>query len=425
MPTKISRSEFLKSAAASFATIATLPFQSKKLLPSMAVFAPAGQETAGDVLVVVFQRGGMDALNAVIPHAESAYYDQRPTLAIPEPSSGEDNAGIDLDGFFSLHPALRGLKDIWDEQDLAIIHAVGSPDPTHSHFEAMEFMERGTPGEKSISSGWLARHLETAAWENQSPFRAVGIGSMLQSALRGPITATTLKSISDFHLGRNETSDALAQFQQSITQLYRLGGDLDPNAATTLSAAEILRSINANGYTPANNAEYPDTDFGQGLLQIAQMIKAEIGLEVAAIDIGGWDTHAAQGALDGDLPGLLLDFGDSLAAFYHDLGDLTQRVTVVTMSEFGRRVAENGSTGTDHGHGGVMFAIGKNVNGGQVFGAWPGLAPENLYGPGDLNSTTDYRDILSEVLQKRMRNDNLDYIFPSHSDPINLGVFKG
>ncbi len=425
MATNIDRREFLNLTKQGLAAWVTAPFAIQKWIPRMTIFSPPGQEPKGDILVVVFQRGGMDALNAVIPHGEAQYHDLRPTLAIDDPSTGADNTAIDLDGFFGLHPSLRPFKDIWDENALAIVHACGSPDPTHSHFDAMDYMERGTPGEKSIATGWLARHMETAAWENKSPFRAVGMGGILQSSLRGPIPVTTLQSITNFHLGGNNASDAVRQFQTTLAELYGVGTSLDDEGQLTFSATDLLESVVSAGYTPANSAEYPQSEFGLGLQQIAQLIKAEVGLEIACVDIGGWDTHAAQGALDGVLPSLLDDFSRSLAAFYKDLGTLMSRVTVVTMSEFGRRLQENGNGGTDHGHGGVMFLMGQNVNGGKVHGRWPGLSTQQLYGPGDLEITSDYRDVLGEIVQKRLMNDKLDLVFPNYTNWQTLGVAKG
>ncbi|MBI4770761.1 MAG: DUF1501 domain-containing protein [Chloroflexi bacterium] len=353
-PTTLPRRSFLKLAASGMAAWTVAPTVLPQWMPRMA-FAPPGEAPAGDILVCVFQRGGMDGLNAVVPHADPDYYRARPTLAIPEPSSGSDGAAIDLDGFFSLHPALRPLKDIWDAGHLAVVHACGSPDPTHSHFEAMDYMERGTPGEKAIPSGWLGRHLQIVAESrpNPSPFRAVGMGGILQASLRGPVPATALRSIADFHLqGREEQ---IAEIQATLASLYTLDNMLADEARTTFEALEILARIDPQGYQPANGAQYPESDYGFGLRQIAQIAKAEVGLEIACVDIGGWDTHANQGTLEGGtLPGLLTELGQGLAALYHDLRETGKGLTLVTMSEFGRRVEENASDGTDHGHGNLI-----------------------------------------------------------------------
>lgn len=416
MNTQISRRDFLKLAG-SFAVAPALP----AWMPRMA-FAPQGVEPAGDILVVVFQRGGMDGISAVIPHGDPHYYENRSALAIPEPEDGSDKTGIDLDGFFGLHPSLRPLKDLWDEKTLALVHAVGSPDPTHSHFDAMDYMERGTPGEKSIPTGWIGRHLQTAPWQNESPFRAIGMGGVMQAALRGPIPVTTLKSISDFHL-QGDVSQ-LTEIRARLESLYNLGSTLDADAVETFNAVNILDKIDVNNYTPSGGAAYPETEFGMAMKQVAQIAKAEIGLEVACVDIGGWDTHNQQGQLEGELPTLLNEFSSGLASLYHDLGDRAKRVTIVTMSEFGRRVKENASDGTDHGHGNCMFVLGGGVNGGKVYGQWPGLAPENLFDGIDLNITTDYRDVLGEVVEKRLKNPALAEVFPTYADWKNLGIVQ-
>ncbi len=422
MKETLTRREFL-SLSAVFPAMLALRSDLAQWLPRLAVFSPQGMEPPGGTLIVIFQRGAMDGLNAVIPLGEAEYYRQRPSLAIPEPKPGDDTSAIELDGFFGLHPALRPLKDIWDAGDLAIVHACGSPDPTHSHFDAMDYMERGTPGEKALTSGWLARHLQTAAWENGSPFRAVGIGSMLPTSLRGPVPALALQSIADFHLGGERRSAELLAFQQTLMELY---APVDPAlaepAALTFEATTTLESAIEGAYQPTGGVRYPESGFGRALMQVAQLIKAEIGLEVAAVDIGGWDTHVNQGGSQGQMAALLSDLAEGLAALYADLGEKARRVTIVTMSEFGRRLKENANNGTDHGHGNAMFLLGGGVNGGKVYANWPGLAPEALYGPGDLSVTTDYRDVLSEILAKRMLNDKRSEIFPGYSSWNPLGV---
>ncbi len=389
-------------------------------LPRMS-FAPQGQAPRGDVLVCIFQRGGMDGLNALVPMGDADYYRARPNLAIKEAKSSDDTAAIELDGFFGLHPALAALKLVWDAGHLAPIHAVGSPDPTHSHFDAMDMMERGTPGAKSLGTGWLGRHLMTLNTGNTSPLRAVGMGDMLQAALRGPVPATALKSIADFHL-RGKPGE-VEKIQHSLSALYALPGTPQPLTNTAHQIEDIfslLSKLNVDNYTPANSAQYPDGDYGMGLMQVAQLIKAEVGLEVACVDIGGWDTHANEAP---QLAVLLKEFGDGLAALWADLGDRMKSVTVVTMSEFGRRAAENGSGGTDHGHANAMFLMGGGVAGRKVHGDWPGLASEKLVEPGDLALTTDYRDVLGEILQKRAGNTALDQVFPGYTATLR-GVVK-
>ncbi|MDW8299544.1 MAG: DUF1501 domain-containing protein [Anaerolineae bacterium] len=400
---------------------------SKGLFPSwMPRLAFRRSGAPGDILVVIFLRGGMDGLNAVVPYAEgAAYYDARPTIAIAEPSR-DPHSAIDLNGFFGLHPALRPLKALYDDGALAIIHACGSPDPTRSHFDAMEYMERGTPGSKTTRTGWLSRHLESAAWQNDSPFRAVGIGTMLPSSLRGEVSALALKSIADFHLGGRE--DQLEAMRQALARLYTVESDqplgrslLAAYAKETFAVMDILANLNVGTYVPERDAKYPESEFGEGLKQIAVLIKAEVGLEVACLDLGGWDTHEEQGGAEGEQARLLAELAEGLAAFYADMGERMSGVSVVVMSEFGRRVAENASHGTDHGHGNAMFVLGGGVIGG-VYADWRGLGASALV-DGDLPITTDYRDVLASVLAERVLNPALDYIFPNYT-PKRLPIVR-
>jgi uncharacterized protein (DUF1501 family) len=383
-------------------------------MPQLAFRSPERMAAGrGDVLVNIFLRGGMDGLSVVAPFTEGAnYYDVRPTIAVPEP--GRANGAIDLDGRFGLHPTLAPLKEIYDQQHLAIVHATGSIDPSRSHFDAMTFMEAGVPGNKTLNTGWIGRHLQAAAWQNDSPFRAVGMGAMIPAALRGPITPLSIRSIADFHFRGRE--DELHRLQQAISSLYTIQAptnQLERQAGLVFKTIATLDQLQATDYQPANGAQYPDDEFGLGLKQVAQLIKADVGLEVACVDLGGWDTHENQGTLAGEFNTLLTTLSNGLAAFYHDLRDYMAGVTVVTMSEFGRRAHENGSQGTDHGHGNAMFLMGGGVNGGQVHARWPGLAPEAL-DDGDLAITTDYRDVLAEVVSRRLRNPALDQIFPGY-----------
>ena len=392
-------------------------------MPRLAFRPPNQNRGARDVLVCIFLRGGIDGLSAVAPYGEGAnYYDNRPTQRLAEPGSGS-GAAVDLDGFFGFHPALAPLKDIYDVGQLAVVHATGSIDPSRSHFDAMKFMEYGTPGAKNTGTGWIGRHLESAAWQNDSPFRAVGMGAMVPTSLRGSVTPLSLQSIANFHLRGREGE--LRKMQDTLAQLYSVQApvdDLSKQASMVFETVDMLQQINADGYTPSNGASYPDDDegFGQGLKQIAQLIKADVGLEVACVDLGGWDTHENQGTLDGFFNARLSVLGRGLHAFYSDLQDSMANITVVTMSEFGRRVAENASNGTDHGHGNFMFVMGGGVQGGQVFARWPGLAPEAL-SDGDLEITTDYRDVLAEIINGRLGNAALDQVFPNFTvSPLGL-----
>jgi len=389
------------------------------LLPSWMprlAFAQSDHNATGEVMVCIFLRGGIDGLSAVIPLFEGGnYYNARPTQSISESDA------INIDGNFGLHPAFEGLKDIYDNNDLAIIHATGSTDDTRSHFDAMLFMEYGTPGNKTTTTGWVGRHLQATASRNNSPFRAVGMGAMLPTSLRGPVSALALQSITDFHLRGRE--DEAKRMVETLSQLYQVNAPQkihDHQAKLVFETMNQLEQLNAIDYLPEHGAEYPETEFGMGMRQIAQLIKADVGLEVACIDIGGWDTHENQGTLDGEFAQLMADLGHGLQAFYNDLGTYNSRTTVITMSEFGRRVNENASNGTDHGHGNFMMLMGGGVNGGQVYTDWPGLSPDKL-NDGDLAITTDYRDVLSEVLQNRLDNQDMDLVFPGHTvNPLGL-----
>lgn len=402
----ISRRDFIKklgTVGAIGASLAILP----EWMPRMA-FAQEPEHSTGNTVVVVFLRGGIDGLSAVVPYFEGRnYYDLRPTQAIAEGDL------IDIDGRFGLHPAMRPLKAIYDQGDLAFVHATGLTDPTRSHFDAMLFMEYGTPGDKFTEAGWLARHLQSTAERNGSPFRSVGMGAVLPTSLHGPVSALALQSIADFHLGGRP--DEVERMRRTLSQLYQIDQPQDPTqqqASLVMQTLDQLAALNAIDYTPSAGAEYPASPFGMGLRQIAQLIKADVGLEVAAIDKGGWDTHDNQGTLDGEFNYLLTDVVRGINAFYHDLGDLMNRTTVVTMSEFGRRIDENASGGTDHGHGNFMMLLGGGVRGGQIYTDWPTLEPEAL-DEMDLAITTDYRDVLAEVVQHRLRNDDLDFVFPN------------
>ena len=388
-------------------------------MPRLA-FAPHNVAPRGDTLVVVFLRGAADILNMVVPHGEDAYYQLRPSLGIPRPddsSAKQIERAIDLDGFFGFHPSMHALLDAWQSEQLAIIHACGAPDESRSHFKAMELMERGVDDERGPASGWIGRHLATLNTGNSSPLRAVGMGTRPQRSLSGTVPVSALRSIADFHLGGDQR--ALQQMRLALNMVYEddvLGQD-------TLSLIDTLQELDPLTYSASHLANYPDTEFGLALKQTAMLIKAEVGLEVSAIDVGGWDTHFAQGSVNGLMPNLMKDLADGLAAFHADMQDYMKRLTTVTMSEFGRRASENGSLGTDHGHGSMMMVIGGNVHGGKVHGEWPGLGEGQLIGPGDLAVTTDYRDVLSEVLEKRLNNTATNEIFPNY-EPRMRGIFK-
>jgi len=378
--------------------------------------------SAGNILVVIFLRGGADALNMVAPYAEDAYYRERPTLALRKPTDKSVGSGqrlTDLDGFFGLSPALAPLHPLFSNGELAFIHAVGSGDMTHSHFEAMSTMERGLRDQTdSTGGGWLGRHLKMQAGSS-SPLRAIAFSSIMPDSLGGATSAVAVNSLDDYRLADNRP-----EIQEALAGLYSEGDDVIAQAGhETLAVLSQLNQVNPRDYRPDHGAVYADHPTAQALRQVAFLIKQDLGLEVACLDMGGWDTHVAQGQTEGWLPSLLGDLGRAIAAFHQDMGDEMKRVTLIVQSEFGRRISENSGFGTDHGSGGMMMALGGGVNGGRVFGDWPGLNTENLTGPGDLQITTDYRSILSELLSKRIGNQHTEQIFPGHR-PKPLGVFR-
>jgi uncharacterized protein (DUF1501 family) len=384
-------------------------------MPRLA-FHPVTEGLQGDVLVVIFLRGAADGLNILVPHGDEAYYQARPTLGIPRPDDINQPAGaraLDLDGFFGLHPALLPLMDAWQDGKLGFVHACGSPDDSHSHFRAMDIMERGLAEPIGPASGWINRHLASVANGNPSPLRALAIGESVQRSLQGSVPVTALRSITEAHFGRDQRS--AQAFQSALGELYSGPGMMDSLGRETLELLQSLEQLDPEKYHPEGSLAYPDSEFGRGLKQVAMLIKIDLGLEVAALDLGGWDTHFAQGAETGLMANLLADLGQGLAAFHADLRDKMGKVTLVVMTEFGRRVTENASLGTDHGSGSVMLLLGGSVEGGRVHGRWPGLAPEQRFGPGDLMVTTDYRDVLAEIVLRRLGNAQLDLLFPGYA----------
>jgi uncharacterized protein (DUF1501 family) len=358
-------------------------------------------------LVVIFQRGAADGLNIVVPHAEPQYYAMRPSINIPRKNV------IDLDGFFGLHPAMASFQPLWQQRHLAIIHAAGSPDPTRSHFDAQDFMESGTPGVKVTDDGWLNRSLRAMQQSAQtSPFRAISLGPSLPRILSGSEPVVAMNNINDFSVGgRSQKPSASAT---AFEAMYDHSSDamLHGTGEETFDAVKMLKSADPGKYTPALGANYPKGRFGDSLRQLAQLIKANLGVQVAFADIGGWDHHVNEGSTEGQIANVLTEFSQSLSAFWTDLGDLGEETVVVTMSEFGRTARENGNRGTDHGHANVMFVLGGPVRGGRVYGRWPGLDPSQLYEGRDLALTTDFRQIIGEAVARHMGNKNLAAVFP-------------
>ncbi len=395
-------------------------------LPNVfARMAEAGTTSGRRVLVAIFQRGAVDGLNVVVPNGEKVYYDARPSIAIPRPGSGE-GAAIDLDGFFGLHPSMEPLLPHYKNGAAAFVHAAGSPDATRSHFDAQDFMESGTPGVKSTPDGFLSRALESRTETKSSPLRAVSVTPTMPRILSGAAGAISMPDVARFGIRAGQAPGPAAETFESMYS-GAVAGTLRATARESFEAVRIIQSADPSRIAPANGAEYPRGPFGDSLRQIAQLIKVDVGLEIAFAEVGGWDTHAGQGGAEGQLGNRLRDYARAISAFARDLGSRMADVTLVTMSEFGRTVKENGNRGTDHGHANVMLLLGGGVRGGRVYGKWPGLDASHLYESRDLAVTTDFRDVFAEVLEKRQGIGNLRPVFPAFDlDQKNrLGVIAG
>jgi uncharacterized protein (DUF1501 family) len=367
-------------------------------------------------LVVIFQRGACDGLNVVVPHAEENYYAMRPTIAVKR------NEVLDLNGFFGLHPAMASFKPLYEQGQLAIVHAAGSPDTTRSHFDAQDYMESGTPGLKSTADGWLNRALQDERMSGKpSAFRAVALGTQVPRTLQGKVPAVALANLADFSVaGKGPQTSPISNAFQAM---YDESTDavLHGTGQETFEAVKMLKSADPAQYKPAAGVNYPNTAFGNSLKQIAQLMKANLGVEAAFSDIGGWDTHQNQGGANGQLANRLREFSESIAAFWKDMGNDAEDITLVTMSEFGRTARQNGTGGTDHGHANVMFVLGGSVKGGKVYGKWPGLANEQLNEGRDLAVTTDFRNVLGEAAYKSLGAHDMSRVFPGVS--VNPSTF--
>ncbi|WP_309714826.1 DUF1501 domain-containing protein [Armatimonas sp.] len=442
----VSRRLFLKNGGVALASVGLAPVLGPSFLQRAALAQGSGKKKK--TLVCVFMRGAADGLSVVVPHGEAELYRARPNIAIPR------NQVVDLDGFFGLHPSLEPLAKIYKDGHLAAVHACGSPSSTRSHFDAMDYMESGTPGSKAVHDGWLARAAmlcpedRANAKAGKSPFKAVALGGGLPTALKGDAGALAIPDLRTFGIndpsasarsgrrgdsraddtmmtGAFATGSAAGGFEALYDQA--VGDVLHGTGKESFEAIKMLKGINPARYTPANNASYPNGKLGESLKQIAQLIKADVGVEVAFADIGGWDTHANQiqnGApTQGNLANKLREVGQALAALYTDLGDKMDDVVVLTMSEFGRTVKQNGTGGTDHGHATCFFALGGGVKGGKVYGDWPGLAPEKLYENRDLALTTDFRAVFGEVAMKHLGVSSLEKLFPGYDGGVKS--FRG
>jgi uncharacterized protein (DUF1501 family) len=373
-------------------------------------------------LVAIFQRGAVDGLNMIVPFGDREYYKARPSIAIGAPGSGP-GAAIDLDGFFGLHPALAPLQPLYTSRHLAIVHACGSPDDTRSHFDAQDYMETATPGVKSTPDGWLNRYLHAREHQAATPFRAVALAPQLPRSLQGMAPALAVGQIDRFGIRAGRQSDTI---QSSFEREYAAAADraLNTTSRDAFSAIRMLRNADPARYTPANGAEYPASAYGQALRQIAQLVKSDVGLEVAFAESGNWDHHANEGAATGQLANRLGDFGRGIAALARDLGDRMADVVILSMSEFGRTVAENGNRGTDHGHGNAMLIAGGGVNGGRIYGRWPGLVREQQHEGRDLAITTDFRAVFNEVVQGHLGLTDTRTVFPGFTGTERLGLFR-
>jgi uncharacterized protein (DUF1501 family) len=418
---KMNRRFFLKSGGVALASVglmgASPSFLQRVAAQGLNLKAGGRRKT----LIAIFQRGAVDGLNMVVPHGEKNYYALRPSIAIAQPGKAAANeSAIDLDGFFGLHPALSGFKSMWDAKRLAIVHAAGSPDNTRSHFDAQDYMEAGTPGVKSTPDGWLNRYLQARLDPKASPFRGVALTQNLPRTMQGRAPALAISNLADFSIRAGQYSQRV---QGGFEDIYEgvandaLGG----TGRETFEAIAFLKQVNPAQYKPENGAQYPRTPFGNALLQIAQLVKAGVGLEIAFTEVGGW---VNEGGARGQLALRLTEFAGGINALYTDLGAARMDdVVILTMSEFGRTVRENGNRGTDHGHANAMFIIGGATRGGRVYGEWPGLDADKLYDGRDLALTTDFRDVFGEVVQKHLGNADLKKVFPGYAS--NSSKFRG
>jgi len=376
-----------------------------------------------DILVYIFQRGAADGLNAVVPYGDGDYKLQRPTIYVPEPTSLEPNPAIDLNGFFGLHPALAPLKPIYDADDLALVHATGIPHGSRSHFSAQGLVERGVADKAGPDTGWLGRHMAYSTPASSSAFRMVSISGNVPVSLTGANDEPlAISNLGEFAFEQDIIDSG---YPTVLANLFRSPVPFFGPAQAALSAMDELAAANLSAITPDNGAVYPDTPLGNKLKQVGQLIKSTLPVEVICLDSDDWDHHE-------NLPTYinlsLTQLAGALSAFYTDMGSGMQRITVLVHSEFGRRVAQNGSLGADHGTGSLAYLIGGGVNGVNgvqqgVVTTWPGLAPGDLYNGEDLQITTDLRTVLTEMLTKRLGGTDISTVFPDFNGPNSANVF--
>ncbi len=412
----VTRRYFLRGSAIAMAGMGAAPMWLAR--------AAATESRKNKTLVAIFLRGAADGLNIVAPFGEKRYAELRPTIAIGDPNGGPFGPAIDLDGMFALNGALQPLKELWEKKQLAIVEATGSPDPSRSHFDAQDYMESGSPG-KGLADGWLNRALPDAEPGSSpgSPIRAVSMGAQVPRTLRGSHDVVAVGGL------RFNTGDA--ETQSILRNMYSLSGDrpLRRNGTGAFDAMKLIASLSQGGGPEpafagaANNVPRYGLggQFGQNLRQLARLLKADAGVEAAFAEIDGWDHHGNETQ---QLNNLLRQFGNAIGAFCQDMGDRMEDIVLVTMSEFGRTVEENGNQGTDHGHGSMMMVLGGSVEGGKVYGKWPGLEKEQLFEGRDLAVTTDFRAVLSELVRGHLGQTDLSAVFPGFQPGAPLGLLR-
>jgi uncharacterized protein (DUF1501 family) len=416
----LSRRTFLKRGALALVSVGSIPMWGPSFLQQLVFAAEPSRAGGRKILICLFQRGAVDGLSMVVPYGDKNYYEARSEIAILQPTQKAGAEGVlDLNGFFGFHPNMAALLPLYKSGHLALIQACGSPSSTRSHFDAQDFMECGVANDKSIRSGWLNRTLLACPEDRakMTSFRAVAMTAMLPRSLQGDCEALAIPDLKAFGVrdGNGFSSGMPSGMAASgFEGMYEGAVDsvMHGTGKEAFDAIAALKAADPTKYSPQNGAEYPKGVFGRSLMQIAQLIKSNVGLEVAFAEIGGWDTHANQGGATGQLANRFTEFSKSLAALYQDLGDRMADVVVLTMSEFGRTVRQNGNRGTDHGHANCFMVMGGPVRGGKVYGRWPGLAREQLYEGRDLALTTDYRDVFAEIAQKHLGARDLPKIFP-------------
>ena len=437
----IPRRIFLKKGGIALAALGASSLWGPDCLGRLALAADAnpqvGAGSGRKIFICIFQRGAADGLSMVVPHGDADYYNHRQEIALARPARAAGAAGaLDLDGFFGLHPALDAFLPIYKAGHLAPIHACGSPNSSRSHFDSQDLMESGVDQDKSVSTGWLNRTLlncpedrarsassgqvrSATAARSASPFRAVAMTSIVPRTLQGDVSAMAIHDLSAFGISSSQGTSAANSTANGFEGMYEnaVGDALHGTGKESFEAISMLKKADPAKYEPAKGIEYPKGMFGRQLMQVAQLVKADVGMEVAFLETDGWDTHANQGAAGGQLAGRLHDFSRGIAALYNDLGDRMADVVILTMSEFGRAARQNGNRGTDHGHATCFFALGGNINGGKVLGQWPGLAPEKLFENRDLAVTTDFRDVLGEICASHfgLEEPALAKVFPHYS----------